>query len=304
MQLKLQTFTALVQTSAAAVQGACTQLVDLTVGSVLRAVLEANASIALWIQWLILLVLGTTRATTSNGPDLDTWMADFGLVRLPASPASGVVAFARFTPTVAALIPAGALVRTADGSQSFVVIADTSNPAWAAAQNGYTLAAGVAAVDVPVQGVSPGSAGNVLAGTITLLATAIPGVDTVNNAAPLANGLDAETDPAFRARFTNFIETRSEATLAAVEYAVTSIQQGLVCMVAENQDTQGSYRPGNFVAIIDDGSGDRPASLISICSAAISAVRPVGSTYSVQGPTVLSADVSLTISVAAGTAIA
>ena len=44
MQLSLQTFTALVQNMAAAVQSAATQLLDLTVGSTLRAVLEANAS--------------------------------------------------------------------------------------------------------------------------------------------------------------------------------------------------------------------------------------------------------------------
>ena len=67
MQLQLQTFTSLVSSAAAAVQGAASQLVDLTVGSVLRAVLEANASLALWLQWLILQVLRTTRAATSQG---------------------------------------------------------------------------------------------------------------------------------------------------------------------------------------------------------------------------------------------
>ncbi len=61
------TFTTLMQNMAAAVEASATQLLDLTVGSTLRAVLEANASIALWMQWLILLVLRTTRAATSNG---------------------------------------------------------------------------------------------------------------------------------------------------------------------------------------------------------------------------------------------
>ena len=86
MQLPLQTFSTLVANAAAAVQGSARQLVDLTIGSTLRAVLEANASLALWMQWLILLVLRTTRAATSTGADLDTWVADFGLARLPRHP--------------------------------------------------------------------------------------------------------------------------------------------------------------------------------------------------------------------------
>ena len=76
---------------AAAVEASATQLLDLTVGSTLRAVLEANASIGLWMQWLILQVLRTTRAATSNGADLDSWMADLTLTRLPAVAATGTV---------------------------------------------------------------------------------------------------------------------------------------------------------------------------------------------------------------------
>lgn len=300
MNLPLQTFTSLIQTSAAAVQGACAQLVNLTVGSVLRAVLEANGSIALWIQWLVVLVLGTTRAATSNGPDLDSWMADYGLTRLPATPASGIVTFSRFTPGGAALIPAAALVRTSDGAQSFAVIAPSSSPAWSATQSGYVLAVGITSVDVSVQAVVPGSAGDIQGGTVTLLATAIPGVDTVSNAAPFTGGQDQEGDTALRTRFANYIATRSEATTAAIEYAVTSIRQGLAIAVAENVDTQNNYRPGNFVVTIDDGTGSPPASLLATCSAAINAVRPIGSTYSVQPPTLFVANVSLTIAVGSG----
>ena len=126
MQLSLRSFNALVQSMAAAVEASATQLLDLTVGSTLRAVLEANASIGLWMQWLILQVLRTTRAATSNGADLDSWMADLTLTRLPAVAATGTVTFSRFTPGMSALIPVGALVRTADGTQTFAVSVDTA----------------------------------------------------------------------------------------------------------------------------------------------------------------------------------
>src|SRR6516165_6786759 len=143
MQLSLRTFNTLVQTMAAQVEASATQLLDLTVGSTLRAVLEANASVGLWMQWLILRVLRTTRAATSNGADLDSWMADLTLTRLPAAASTGTVTFSRFTPGVTSLITAGALVRTANGTQTFTVSVDTTHPSWSALSSGYVLAAGV-----------------------------------------------------------------------------------------------------------------------------------------------------------------
>src|SRR5580698_8165980 len=107
MQLQLRTFDTIVSSAAAAVQGAAQTLLDLTVGSVLRAVLEANAGLGLWMQWLILETLQTTRASTSTASDLDTWMADFGLTRQQAVAAAGSATFARFSPVTTALIPAG-----------------------------------------------------------------------------------------------------------------------------------------------------------------------------------------------------
>ena len=302
MRLSLRTFSALVQSMAAAVQASATQLLDLTVGSTLRAVLEANASIGLWMQWLILQVLRTTRAATSNGADLDSWMADLTLTRLPAVAATGTVTLSRFTPGMSALIPAGALVRTADGTQTFAVAADTSQPSWSAASNGYVVSDGIASFDVPVIARTPGNVGNVQVGTISMLASAIPGIDSVNNASAFQNGLDAESDDAFRSRFRNFIASRSRATPLAVGYAISSIQQGLNYALQENVDPSGQLLMGSFVVTVDDGSGSPSTALLSTVQSAIDAVRPVGSIFSVQSPTVFKANVSLTITVPAGTA--
>ena len=296
MQLQLQTFTALVQNTAASVQSAASQLLDLTVGSTLRAVLEANASVALWMQWLILQVLQTTRAATSSGTDLDSWMADLSLTRLPASMASGVVTFSRFTAAASAFVPVGALVRTADGAQTFQTLAPTTaNVAFSLAQNGYLLAIGTTSLDVSVQAQAPGVIGNVQSGAVTLLATAMPGIDGVNNVAAFQNGLDAESDDAFRSRFQNFINSRSRATPLAIAYAIGNIQQGLQFTIRENVDAVGTARLGNFVVTVDDGSGTPSASLLTTIIAAIEAVRPLGSTFTVQPPTVVIADVSMTV---------
>jgi uncharacterized phage protein gp47/JayE len=300
MQLPLQTFTTLVQNMAAAVQSAATQLLDVTVGSTLRAILEANASVGLWMQWLVVQVLQMTRAATSNGPDLDSWMNDFSLTRLPASPASGAVTLSRYTTSAAAVVFAGSLVRTTDGSQTFAVTADSTNAAWVVGQQCYIVAAGLASLDVPVVALVPGSGGNVFAGSITVLATAIPGIDTVINAVGFTNGVDSESDAAFRARFQSFISSRSRATPLAVGYAISCVQQGLAYTIQENVEATGTTQMGNFLVYVDDGSGYPSDSLLSGIQGAVDAVRPVGSTFAVFPPQVTIAYVELTLSVMPG----
>jgi phage-related baseplate assembly protein len=300
MQLQLRTFSSLVTSASAAVQGAADQLVDLTVGSTLRAVLEANASIGLWLQWLILEVLQMTRASTSSAGDLDSWVGDFSLARLPAISANGTVTFSRFAAVSSALIPIGTTVRTADGSQSFLVYADGGNTAYDAAQGGYLLPAGAPSLTVPAAATTPGIGGNVQTGTVSLIVAALPGIDTVNNATPFMGGLDAESDTALRARFQNFLGSRTRATTSAVAYAIASIQQGLSFTIQENVAPDGSARAGCFVVTIDDGSGSPSAGLIASISNAIEAIRPIGSTFMVRPVSVMIVTIAMSIVVVPG----
>jgi uncharacterized phage protein gp47/JayE len=294
MQLPLITFTVLLQRMAATLQGSATSLVDLSVGSVLRASLEASASVALWMQWLILQVLAVTRAATSTAADLDSWMADFSLVRLPGSPASGIVTFGRYTPGVQASIASGSIVRTNDGTQSFTVVSQPSSPAWNG-NSGYTLAASDISLDLPVVALSPGAAGNVQAGAIGLLAVPLAGIDTVVNAAAFAGGLDSETDTALRGRFQAYINSRSLATPQAISFAISSVRQGLRFAVLENVNQAGDAAPGNFTVIVDDGTGMLTSELAASVAAAVEAVRPIGSTYSVTPPSLIYVDVQMTL---------
>jgi uncharacterized phage protein gp47/JayE len=300
MQLSLQNFSALVESMAAYVQGAAQSLVDLTVGSVLRAVLEANASVALWVQWLILQVLATTRLATSTGADCDSFGADFGFIRLPAVAAVGAVTFSRFTPSAAAFIPVGTNVSTADNTLSFTVTAAPTNAAFSAATGGYHLAAGVASVTVAVAANVAGSSGNVQPGAIAVLSSAVAGVDTVTNAMALTGGADAESDTAFRERFGTYLASLSRATDVAIGAAISGIQQGLSYAIAENVDQTGAAQMGHFVVTVDDGSGDPPASLLTTVQQAVNVVRPVGSSFAVQGPVVTLANVSMTLTTAPG----
>ena len=298
--LALLNFATLVQAMSTSVLGRASAIVDLTVGSVVRTILEANASVALWLQWLILQVLSMTRLSTSTGTNVDSWVGDFSLTRLPAVAASGTVTLTSYTTSQQRLVVPGAAVKTADGTQTFTVVADATNPAWSAAQGGFVIAPGVASVNVTVQAALSGSAGNVQAGAISLIASAIPGVDAVTNAASFTNGIDAETDAALKSRFANYIASLSRATLPAVEYAIASVQQGLTYSVTENSTLGGSYQPGHFLVVVDDGSGAPPSPLLATIYTAIDQTRPLGSTFEVHGPTLVGCTIGLTISVSAG----
>ena len=189
---------------------------------------------------------------------------------------------------------------TADNSQSFLVTVDLTNPAFQAAANGYTLGTSVASVTVPVAAANAGTAANVQAGAIAMLSAALPGVDTVTNAAALTGGLDAESDSAFRARFSNYLASLSKATNLAIGSAISGIQQGLSYQIGENVNQSGAPQLGHFVVAVDDGSGDPPASLLAVVQQAVDAVRPVGTSFAVQGPVVELTNVAMTVTTVAG----
>lgn len=300
MTVSTRSFTDLVRGLAAAIQGRASGLVDVSVGAIVRAAIEATAGVVLWLQALILNLLATTRAATSSGADLDSWMADWFFTRLPATGASGLVTFSRFTATGQVVVPIGASVETADGTQKYVVVVDTSNSDYDALLGGYVLIAGAHSVDAPVEAVSLSSAGNALAGTINTITSALPGVDTVTNAAGFTNGADAEADAAFRARFQGYLQSLREATPAALLYFVRSIKQGVQAVLVENLTLLGVAKRGFIYLIVDDGTGAPPADLVTEASAVVDLHRAAGVEYAVYAAQATAANLAGTITTAAG----
>jgi uncharacterized phage protein gp47/JayE len=293
MNLPTRNFNDIVCDMSAAVIASAGQLIDISIGSVLRAIIEANAAIVLWVQWLVLLTLQTTRAATSTGADLDSWMADFSLTRLPAVAASGIATFARFSGSSSAFVASGTVVKTQDGSVSFAVTIDLSNPAWQPSLTAYALSPGVMSLDLPIIGLISGQSGNVLANTISVLASPVSGIDTINNAAPTSGGEDPESDAAFRTRFANFFAARSRATLDAVGYAISLVGSNLSYVIQENSDAAGRFCLGNMLVVVDDGTGSLTDALFNSLTVAIQAVRPLGTTFTIQPPQIVQVQVSL-----------
>src|SRR5579872_3508049 len=300
MQLPTQTFTQLVRGAVAAIQGGASGLLDFTVGSILRACTEAFSQTTLWLQGLIVQLLTTTRAATSQGPDLDSWNGDFDLPREEAAAASTQETFGRFSTTLQGLVPIGGTVELADGSQQYTVVVDTTNPAYSAALSGYVLAPGVATVNAPIKAAVAGAAANCIAGAINTITSEMPGIDYCTNAAPVENGINAESDVAYRLRFQAYINSLSRAIKAAIRLAVTSVQLNVTCTIIENQGYLGASQPGFFCVVVNDGSGNPPASLLNACGAAVEAVRGLCITYGIFPPIIVPATVSLSISVNTG----
>ena len=297
-----KSFAQFVQDQAAAMQASCATLIDFTVGSINLALIEANAAaVGLWLQRLIYKVLLISRLATSSGTDVDTFLAQFGLVRLAARAATGLVTFNRLSIASSdTVLPVGALLKTTDGTQSFAVTADPSHPAFSIAAAGYIIPAGSLSVTAPVEALALGSAGDVAAGAISVAASQMPGVDNFQNAAALTNGLDAETDQACRSRFVLFIGSLSKATPLALRYAITSLQQGMQVKIHEGVNADGTPNLAFVTIFVDDGSGAPYGALVSACATAVDAVRAAGIRVGVSPASIMPATVALTIQTAPG----
>jgi uncharacterized phage protein gp47/JayE len=241
------------------------------------------------------------RLATAVGTDVDSFVNDFALERMGGAAAiCTTVQFSRYTATLAATVNVGVTAVTADGTQGFAVIADESQTYWNAAANAYVIPAGTASASVTMQAQTSGAAGNVPAGSITLLTVQVPYIDYISNTGAAAGGIDAESDAALKLRFRQFIQSLARSTPAAVAFGAGSVQPGLDINLVENYDHNGNWAPGTFFVVVDDGSGSPPASLLSAVATAVALYRGVTTRPSVYGPTVTFVGINAEITVATG----
>jgi uncharacterized phage protein gp47/JayE len=300
MTIPLQDFSGFVKDYADTLSSQLALTPNLGVGSVFRALAEGVAQQSVFLEALAMELLARTRSATSGGTDLDTWMADYAFVRLPAVAATGQVVFSRTDADILAVVPIGALVQTDGDSQQYSVVLDTTHSLYSENEAGYVLPVGTASASLPVQALVAGAAGNAAIGAVNLLGEAIVGVDAITNPAAFVNGQDAENDSDFRARFVLYINSLSKATKAAIGSAIMGVKQGLSYSILENQAVDGTAQYGMVTVVLDDGTGYPSSTLLSTVANAIDAVRACGITYSVMAPTVITANISLSITTASG----
>ncbi|WP_439398735.1 baseplate J/gp47 family protein [Bradyrhizobium sp. PMVTL-01] len=326
--LPTQSFSQIVASTIAGIQGRASKLINFSTGSTLRAIVEGFAGLFLWFQAMVLKVLQASRLSTAVGVDVDTFTADYmttiGIAngvpspRLGAQAATGQVTFSRFTVAPSTcFIPAAtsvdgsgtitnagaskaATIQTNDGQSAFVVIADPTFGTYSATLGGYTLPANVGSIVVPVSAIIPGAAGNAVAGSITTITSAITGIDAVTNTASFINGADQESDTALKKRFSDYILGLSRGDAYGLKASIEGTGVTVQYTLTESYNLDGSWHPGFFFVVADDGSGSPSASFIQMVTDAANAVRPLGIQCAVFLPQILTANVSMQIKTAIG----
>jgi uncharacterized phage protein gp47/JayE len=187
-------------------------------GSPLYGLAEANAGMATFLQFEAQYDTFFARSTTSTGPDLDSWMAQFNFPRLGATFAEGQVTLSIASPaSVILVVPAadpltgtgGVIVQSVGGGDQYQLVADTNQPNYNAGLNAYVLGVGQTSMTATAIALVAGSASNVLAGQLIQFAGSSFGITSVTNLAPIDNGTDSESDEAYRNRFILFINSLS-----------------------------------------------------------------------------------------------
>lgn len=288
LNVPFKSFQTLVNDQVKATQSATNDPLDFNVGTPELALVEAQAGMGMWLQWLFSILLSYTRAQTSSGAALDSWMAQFQLSRLPAIPSTGNVTFSRNSVSGAVSIPANTtLLKTTNYLTSFTVIPDPANPNYNPQSNSYQMVIGQATLLAKVQCNTSGEVGNVGANEITFISTPIGGINSVTNLLPFTNGKNSESDQDFRARFILYINSLSRAVKMAYAYVLSNIPEITRYQIVENKLYDGTPQPGYVYTVIDDGTGSPSPDLIQKAYDAIQTVRGLAILNAVFGPTTL-----------------
>lgn len=173
-----------------------TKLTDMNPGSVIRTLLEVAALKFDENHYLAEQIITLYFVLTTTGEYLDRRVAERGLARKLGTKATGTVTASRSTPApFGQLIPKGTTIETEDHTVQVVTTTDA------------TMAQGTTSVNIPVEAVSVGKAGNLQTGTVLKqVGVAVSLIETVTVAAPgLAGGTDTETDNDLRSRYLTVI---------------------------------------------------------------------------------------------------
>jgi uncharacterized phage protein gp47/JayE len=191
-------------------------LTDFTPGSVVYTLLSAVSVAVDSLGLAIFMCRLAAYISTAVGIDLDAKVADFGISRNPATPATGTFTFTKNTPAAAIItIPAGSLVSTVPTSTSAAITFVTDTNA--------TLAIGQTSVNVTATAQAVGSGSNIAAGTQLLISSMIPGIDGVTLSASITDGADQETDDALRARGLAAFVALAHGTITSYQQIVLSV---------------------------------------------------------------------------------
>ena len=216
---------------------------------------------------------------TAQGENLDHHAQMRSLERKKATRAAGVVRFcAQIAAETVRSIPAGTVCMTAG-----LVRFETAQDA--------VLAAGEMWVDVPVQAVEPGQAGNVPAGSITAMAVAPVGIASCTNLAPCSGGVDEEDDESLRARILDTFRSLPNGTNAAY-YRQLALSDDEVAAAVVVSRPRGV---GSVDVVVSSHAGVPGEELLNRLSASIGEQREIAVDVQVLAPVEEAANVAAAV---------
>lgn len=275
------------------------QITNFSTGSVALAITESTGAQMAFLQSQAYAVELLTRASTSYGADLDSLIADYNMQPPRQSPTfdAGSATFVRNQASASSqVLLVGTIIQNPTPSPAsavqYQVVADTTNAAYSATAGGvgypgYTLTAGLTQfAQAPlIKALVAGTASNVIAGSLSVIASPSVPFDTVSNGSDINNAQDKETDLELFVRFQKYISSLAKANFAAIEAAILGTQVGLTYTINDKLDASDSPRVAYFTVVADDGSGAIPTPTLQLISASVDIVRAAGIGFTVIAPT-------------------
>lgn len=297
---QLKDFRSILASMVNLVRGVSTELTDFNPGSVVRTLLESSA---IEIEELYLqFYYGVTEAIPVAIYDA----FDFG--QRPAVAAYGYATFSRATPATAAIdIVAGTTVQTEAGL-SFAVA------------EAVVLNIGETSVDALVVCSIPGITGNIAAGTLNVITSAVTGIEAVTNGVAFTTGTEAETEVERKNRFRDYIATLARGTRSALIYAAKKATVSIADVVVERvtqarvieyDDAPSTVPIGTARVIIHNGANGASSDLVAAAQRIVSGYlgddgvwvpgyKAAGVVAPVDAALVMSVDVVETLTIATG----
>ena len=144
-----------------------------------------------------------------------------------------------------------------------------------------------------------GAAGNVAAGAITTINTAIAGIQSVTNEAAFTGGADQETEDARKKRFTEFISGLARGTKAAIEFGAQQVPNVVSAVCIDNTDDI-TINPGFATLYVADASGTADSTLLAAVVTEEQNWRPAGLALTVAAPSIVTVNITANLKLAAG----
>jgi len=140
---------------------------------------------------------------------------------------------------------------------------------------------------VQVKALTPGEAGNVIAGSVDVMPKPLVGVEHVVNSSNIAGGAESEDDESLRNRAKRALEVAGKATLVSLRSALEGIE-GMQSPPLIQEMPEGV--PG-IVKVVIDGGDDREIEKV------IEDTRAAGIRVEFKRPAIVLVDISVTLAV-------